>query len=161
MGKTNPVWRADLFAPPPALSAAPFDWVMTNPPFYQSGNSSSPAGDRAMARRADRPLAAWIDACLRRLKPGGGFALVHQIDALAEAMFALHPRAGDIAVLPLQPRVGRPAKRMVVTARKGAKGPFRLAPPLILHEGPRHESDREDYTAAAKAVLRDGEALLF
>ena len=114
-----------------------------------------------MARRADRPLAAWIDACLRRLKPGGGFALVHQIDALAEAMFALHPRAGDIAVLPLQPRVGRPAKRMVVTARKGAKGPFRLAPPLILHEGPRHESDREDYTAAAKAVLRDGEALLF
>ena len=153
------VWPEDLFAPSQALTARPFDWVMTNPPFYRMNNSTSPSSDRATARRADRPLADWIDACLRRLKPGGGFAMVHQIDALPEAMFALHRRAGDIAVLPLQPRAGRAAKRMVLTARKGARGPFRLAPPLILHDGARHESDSEDYSAAAKAILRDGAAL--
>jgi len=155
------VWQADLFEPPAPLSTTPFDWVMTNPPFYRMTNSTSPKADRAIARRAERPLADWIYACLRRLKPGGGFAMVHQIDALPEAMFALHQRAGDIAVLPLQPRTKRPAKRMVLTARKGARGPFRLAPPLILHDGLRHEADREDYSEAATAILRDGEALMF
>lgn len=154
------VWREDIFTPPLALLDQPFDWVITNPPFYRPDNSASPKGDRSTARRADRPLADWIDACLRRLKPGGGFAMVHQADALPEALSALS-RAGDIAVLPLQPRVGRPAKRIVLTARKGVRGPFRLAPPLILHDGERHETDREDYSAAAKAILRDGAPLTF
>ena len=154
------IWREDIFAPSPALTDRPFDWVITNPPFYRMNNSSSPKEDRAVARRADRPLVEWIEACLRRLKPGGGFAMVHHIEALPEAMIAL-AKAGDIAVLPLQPRTGREAKRMVLTARKGARGPFRLAPPLILHDGPRHETDREDYSAAAKAILRDGAPLTF
>ncbi len=87
--------------------------------------------------------------------------MVHQMEALPEAMFALHGRAGDIAVLPLQPREGRAAKRMVLAARKGARGPFRLAPPLILHQGERHEAVREDYTDEAKAILRDGAELSF
>lgn len=157
----DPVWRADLFAPPPDLKATPFDWVISNPPFYRQDNSTSPCADRAAARRADRPLADWIDACLRRLKPGGGFAMVHQMEALPEAMSALHRRAGDIAVLPLQPRAGRAAKRMVLIARKGARGPFRLAAPMILHDGVSHDADREDYSAAARAILRDGYALKF
>lgn len=154
------VWREDFFAPPTALSDEPFDWVITNPPFYRANNSASPKGDRSKARRADRPLAEWIEACLRRLKPGGGFAMVHQAEALPEALSALH-RAGDIAVLPLQARAGRAAKRFVLTARKGARGPFRLAPPLILHDGERHETDREDYSAAATAILRDSASLKF
>lgn len=154
------VWCEDLFAPPPALSDQPFDWVMTNPPFYRKNNSASPKMDRSTARRACLPLADWIEACLRRLKPGGGFAMVHQAEALPEALSALH-QSGGIAVLPLQSRVGRPAKRMVLTARKGARGPFRLAPPLVLHDGERHQTDQEDYSAAAKAILRDGAPLTF
>lgn len=152
------VWREDIFAPSPALSDTPFDWVITNPPFFRANNSASPKKDRSIARRADRPLAAWIEACLRRLKPGGGFAMVHQAEALPEALSALQ-KTGDIAVLPLQSRAGRAAKRIVLTARKGARGPFRLAPPLILHDGARHEADREDYSTAAKAILRDGAPL--
>jgi len=154
------VWAEDLFAPPPALSNQPFDWVITNPPFYRPNNSASPKGDRSMARRAERPLTDWIEACLRRLKPGGGFAMVHHIEALPEALSALG-KAGDIAVLPLAPRAGCAAKRMVLVARKGARGPFRLAPPLVLHDGPSHQYDREDYSAGAKAVLRDGAPLVF
>lgn len=154
------VWCEDLFAPPSALSNTPFDWVMTNPPFYRQNNSASPKVDRSMARRAGQPLADWIEACLRRLKPGGGFAMVHQAEALPEALSALR-QAGDIAVLPLQSRIGRSAKRVVLTARKGTRGPFRLAAPLILHDGERHQTDQEDYSAAAKAILRDGAPLTF
>ncbi len=157
----NTVWHGDLFAPPPKLFEEPFDWIMTNPPFYRANNSTSPKTDRTIARRAERPLSDWITACLRRLKPKGGFAMVHQIDALPEAMHALHSMVGDIAVLPLQARAGRPAKRMVLTARKGARGPFRLAPPLVLHDGAHHGADREDYSEVATAILRDGAALTF
>ena len=153
------VWCGDLFAPPSDLTDQPFDWVLTNPPFFNERSSSSPKSDRAIARRAERPLADWIEACLRRLKPGGGFAMVHQIDVLPEAIFALR-RTGNIKVLPLQPRTGRPAKRMVLTARKGARGPFCLLPPLILHDGAHHVSDDKDYSKACSAVLRDGEALM-
>ena len=67
--------------------------------------------------------------------------------------------AGDIAVRPLQARAGRAAKRIVVTARKGAKGVFVLKPPLIIHAGDRHESDADDFTPEAEAILRDGRAL--
>ncbi len=84
--------------------------------------------------------------------------MVHQAEALPEALSALQ-KTGDVAVLPLQSRAGRAAKRIVLTARKGARGPFRLAPPLILHDGARHEADREDYSTAAKAILRDGAPL--
>lgn len=154
------VWRADLFAPPPELSERPFDWVMTNPPFFRMNNSASPKVDRSIARRAGRPLADWIEASLRRLKPGGRFAMVHHTESLPEALSALR-QTGDIAVLPLQSRTGRVAKRMILTARKGSRGPFRLAPPLVLHDGLVHQTDQEDYSAAAKAVLRDGAPLTF
>ena len=52
-------------------------------------------------------------------------------------------------VLPLWPKAGRPAKRVIVHARKGLAAPLRLAPGLILHR----PDDR--YTAEADAVLRD------
>ena len=70
-------------------------------------------------------------------------------------------RAGDIAVLPLAARAGRDAKRVIVKARKGSGGPFRLAAPLVLHEGETHLADGDDFSARARAVLRDGAPLDF
>jgi tRNA1(Val) A37 N6-methylase TrmN6 len=54
--------------------------------------------------------------------------------------------------LPLWPRAGQPAKLVIVSARKGAKGPDRILPGLILH-------DAAGITKAAQAVLREGAAL--
>ena len=62
-------------------------------------------------------------------------------------------------MLPLQPREGRPALRIILRARKGGKGAFRLLAPLVLHQGPAHDGDRESYTPLANAVLRDGASL--
>ena len=51
------------------------------------------------------------------------------------------------------PGAGKPAKRIVVRARKGVGSPTRLLPGIILHEADGH------YTAAAEAVLRDAAAI--
>lgn len=152
------VWDGDLFAPPPDLQAIGFDWVMTNPPFFAEDDLASPDAGRDRARRQARSAADWTAACLRRVRSGGRIAVIHLAARLPEILAGLDG-AGDIVVLPLQSRPGRPAKRVIVTARKGAKGPFRLAPPLILHEGETHRCDGDDYSAAATRVLRDGGSL--
>jgi tRNA1(Val) A37 N6-methylase TrmN6 len=66
---------------------------------------------------------------------------------------------GSASVLPLAPRTGRPALRIILRARKTGKGAFRLLAPFVIHSGPAHDGDRESYTAAANAVLREGGSL--
>jgi tRNA1(Val) A37 N6-methylase TrmN6 len=62
-------------------------------------------------------------------------------------------------VLPIVPRVGRPAGRVLVQARKGGRGAFKLLAPLVLHAAPDHAADAEDLSDIAQNVLRRGERL--
>jgi tRNA1Val (adenine37-N6)-methyltransferase len=62
-------------------------------------------------------------------------------------------------VLPLAPRTGRAAPRVIVQARKLGRSPFRLLAPFVIHAGPAHDGDRESYTPEAEAVLRGGGGL--
>ena len=153
------VHDGDVAAMPAALRALSFDHVMLNPPFHAGGTPSPDAG-RAAAHGEAVPLAAWIDAGLRRLRPGGTFALIHRAGRLGGILTALEGRAGGAEVLPLAPRAGRPAVRVLVRARKAAKGPLVLHPPFTLHAGCAHERDANTYTGHAGRVLRDMNTLL-
>jgi tRNA1(Val) A37 N6-methylase TrmN6 len=62
-------------------------------------------------------------------------------------------RTGSIIVFPLWPGEDKPAKRVIVRARKDGAGPTRLCPGLVLHGEAGH------FTAAAEMVLRGGAAL--
>jgi tRNA1(Val) A37 N6-methylase TrmN6 len=74
-------------------------------------------------------------------------------------LVALHDRAGAIEVLPMASRVGRPAKRVIVRARKASRTPMKLHAPFLVHDGADHVQGQSDYTTQAVAVLRDGAAL--
>jgi tRNA1(Val) A37 N6-methylase TrmN6 len=149
---------ADLTRLPPALRRA-FDQVLINPPYYPASAPAAADPGRAAALREETPLADWIAVALRRLHPGGYVTIIHLAERLHEILGALHPGAGAIAVRPLAPRAGRDAGRVLVRARKGAKGPFRLLAPLVLHAGDRHAGDGDDFTPQAQAILRDATAL--
>lgn len=141
---------------PPADLGTNFDQVMANPP-YQSADHGHPPEDpsRALANvEGDTRLAHWLDAALDRLRPKGRLTLVHRADRLDEILAGLWGRAGEVVVFPLWPAAGRPARRVLVAARKGVRAPLRLAPGLVLHEADGA------YTAAAQAILRDGAALV-
>ena len=148
--------QGDLQRPPPRLSAASFDHVMSNPPYLAAEETQpSPHRERALAHaETTMDLAGWLAACLRMLKPEGYLTLIHRADRLDALLAGLLGRAGDVVVFPLWPAAGgRAAKRVLIQARKGARGPLRLVPGLVLH-------DRDgNYSAAAEAVLRDGGAL--
>lgn len=145
----------DLRRAPPRLAAASFDHVMSNPPHLAaSGASASPDRQRALAHHeTDLDLSGWLAACLRMLKHDGLLTLIHRADRLGEALSALLGRAGDVVVFPLWPAAGQPAKRILIRARKGARGALRLAPGMILHD------PGGSFSVPAEDVLRHGRAL--
>jgi tRNA1(Val) A37 N6-methylase TrmN6 len=158
-GITLHVHDGDLRAMPKDLRALAFDHVLSNPPFHSAATPSRDAGRAVAHHEAGAGLADWIVAGLRRLRPGGTLSLVQRIDRLPKALAALASRAGAVEVLPLAARAGRPAGRFLLRARKGSRRPFMLHAPLVLHEGPAHLADGDDYAPLARAVLRDLAAL--
>ncbi len=154
------VHHADLRSLPPDVLQASFDHVIANPPYYlrSHGTAAQDAG-REVALGGDTPLADWINVATRRLKPKGYLTIIQDAERLPALLAAIDGRLGSIKVLPLAPRIGRPAHLVILQARKGGRAAFRLLAPTVMHEGVAHDGDRESYTTLIRAVLRDGSAL--
>lgn len=160
-GIAGTILEGDVEAMPDDLRAMSFDCVMANPPFFAAhAHTPSPYQGKDLANRAEDPV-AWIDAGLKRLKPGGWLTLIHRTEHLADVLVALKVRAGDIAIKPLAARVRKPANRVLLKAKKASKGPLTLHPPFIIHCGEKHVDGPEGYTDEAQAVLRTGKSLEF
>ena len=152
--------EADIACMPRSVTSRRFDHVMFNPPYFdRRSGSASPEPAREASRGGETGMEAWIDAGLRRAKPGGTLTFIQRIEHLPRMLAGAGTRLGGIRVLPMQPRRSRPAKLFILQGRTGSKGTFRLLPPIILHEGDRHLSDGGDRTEAANAILRDAAAL--
>jgi tRNA1(Val) A37 N6-methylase TrmN6 len=145
----------NVVAPPKSLHQRQFDAVMLNPPHQPRATGTlSPSAARQRANtETDADLAAWLGAALSFVAVKGTVIVLHRADRLTEIVSLLAPSCGEIAIIPLWPKAGRPAKRVVVRARKGVRGGSHLLPGLVLHE-----SDGR-YTAAADEVLRKPAAL--
>lgn len=154
------VVTADLTALPPELKQRQFDYVIANPPYYRA-DAHSPAHDsgRSIALGEQTPLANWIDVATKRLAPRGYLHMIQKADRLQDMLMACQGQLGSVEALPLAARSGREAELVILRARKGGRAVFRLHPPLILHQGDRHERDGESYTPEISAVLRDGAAM--
>ena len=87
---------------------------------------------RAYRRGADRSHGS------RRLpigsRGGAALTLIHRAAKLPEILAALEGRLGGLELIPIHPRAGEPAKRILVRARKGSRAPLRLLPGLELHD---------------------------
>src|SRR6202035_3823989 len=84
-------------------------------------------------------LQAWLRFALVMARPKGTITLIHRADRLDAILAELTGRTGEIVVFPLWPGAGKPAKRVIIRARKGVATPTRLAAGLVLHyAGGRH-----------------------
>jgi tRNA1(Val) A37 N6-methylase TrmN6 len=148
------VIEGDLTACAPAMRGSA-DVVYFNPPFDQAARAhpSPHPGKRRANVEGDAGLFAWVDAARRILRPRGMLWMVHRADRLDHAVAAVTGRFGDIVLVPLWPRAGEPARRILLGARLGSRGAARLLPGLVLHEADGR------FTAAAEAILRHGAAL--
>jgi tRNA1(Val) A37 N6-methylase TrmN6 len=136
------------------------DAVVTNPPFFDPhAVRISPDEEKARAHvltaidSSVAPLVGWMRACLATLRPGGRFVMIHRPEALADILRAGENRVGAVTLLPVHPRAGASAHRLLISAIKGSKAPLRIAPALVLHQ-----ADGK-LTGEADAIHR-GEALV-
>lgn len=150
----------DLTKMPRELLDQTFDHVIFNPPFYDVSSVSAPEdGGKSQAHVTRLSISEWISAGMKRLKPKGRMTFIHRAEILPQAMAALAAIAGDITVKPLVSRKDQPAKRVIVTCRKGTKGPAVLLPALVIHKESAHVEDMGSYSKVAQSVLRDAQAL--
>jgi tRNA1(Val) A37 N6-methylase TrmN6 len=137
------------------LPAGSADRVLMNPPFRDASRQNVSPDPRRRLAHAAAPglLPRWIASAARLLKPQGLLTLIWRADGLSDVQAALANAFGDIAVLPVQPRVDAPAIRVLVRAVKSGHGSHKAYPALVLND------ERGRPTAAAEAVLRGGATL--
>lgn len=142
-------------ADPACLAGEAFEAVITNPPFQAAGGGHpAKRENRALAHQeSSLDLAGWLRRALALLKPKGRLVLIHRADRLPALLGGLAGPAGAIAVLPLWPRRGQAAKRVILGAVKGSRAPAALLPGLVLH------GEGQGYTPEAEAILRDAAPL--
>ena len=152
LGARVSVMTGDLLHLPPRLEPGGFSQVMANPPFLEAASTSASPhpGKAAASIEGEADLGAWVRFALAMVCNRGGITFVHRADRLGQLLGELAPRAGEIVVFPLWPGDGKPAKRVVVHARKGSGAPLRLMPGLVLHRPDGRN------TEAAEAILRHG-----
>lgn len=128
--------------------------VLCNPPFWGAGSvRRSPRAERAAAHvLAAGGLGDWLRVAAAVLEPHGALALIFRGDGLAEILDALAGRFGAAAILPVHPREGEAAHRLIVAAVKGSRAKPLVLPGLVLHPAGSNAP-----TPRAEAVLR-GEA---
>jgi len=134
------------------LASGSFDHVLANPPFHVEGHGTPAADPVTAAARAMGPhdLGSWARFMARMTAPGGSATIIHTADTLARLSCALAGRFGALKVLPIHPREGAPAIRVMIQGIKGSRAPLTLLPGFVLH-GPG-----EAFLPAAEAVLRGG-----
>ncbi|MBP7336930.1 methyltransferase [Niveispirillum sp.] len=155
LGDRVSVLDGDIAALSPDLRPNSFDQVISNPPFWPAGrHTPSPSTHKAVSHgEGSGDLAMFVQAALRLLKSRGRLTLIYPAERLDHLLSLLTGRFGDIRILPLWPRAGQPARRVIVTALRDARGALSLLPGLVLH-GPE-----QAYTPQVDAILRDAAAL--
>jgi len=143
------VIEADLFAEQGA-----FDGVFCNPPFSEHGQGRPPAPARRHAYLTEASIDSWVRALADRLRGGAALTLIHRAERLPEILAALEGRLGGVEALPVFPRAGEAAKRVLVRARKGSRAPFRLHAGFALHEGEGHSQAAGALWAGAALAWR-------
>ena len=139
------------------LSAESVDHALANPPYHDS-TAGTLAHDRKADANAmpDGALDRWARFLARMTRQGGTVTVIHKAEAITDLLVALAPRFGALKVLPICPRPGEPAIRILVQGIRGSRAPLTLLAPFVLHCAEGHA-----FTPEAAAILRAGAPLAF
>jgi tRNA1(Val) A37 N6-methylase TrmN6 len=138
------------------LTRASASAVIVNPPFNRQAETfASPRSARAAAHvLGNDGLEPWLRAAASVLRPNGRLVVIFRADGLDALLAACRDRFGALAILPVAPRAGEAASRVLVAAVKGSHAGTRLLPPLVLHH-----ATGSAFRPEIEAILRQGAAL--
>lgn len=137
--------QVDLTAPGKKREAAGlksdfYSTVIANPPFFEAGKGTlAPESGRADARHMQKGgLDRWVKTAATSAAPRGEVIFIHSVTALNELLDAFDTRFGAITILPIAPRPGDDATRVLVRGIKGSRAPLRLMSTCVLHHETGH-----------------------
>jgi tRNA1(Val) A37 N6-methylase TrmN6 len=148
--------RLDVGAPAAAFAAAGLPegtatHVLMNPPFNPGEHNPSPDRSRRLAHAGSpETLDRFVRTAARLLRPQGALTLIWRADGLDGVLAALSDDFGAFTLLPIHPKPGAPAIRVLVRAVKASRAPLSLLPGFFLADAAGKPA------AQAEAVLRDG-----
>jgi tRNA1(Val) A37 N6-methylase TrmN6 len=138
-----------------ARGLGPVAHGFANPPYWPGGTPPPGAIRRAATHEAGPGLADWVRFLAAAIAPRGSLSLILPAARFDAAVAALREAGfGAMEMLPLWPRAGMAAKRVLIRARTGARSPAKILPGLVLHQ------DDGRFTEAAEAILRDAAPLV-
>ena len=129
------------------------DHIICNPPFLAPGTHTASPSEAKATAKGNTNLADWIKSAHRNLKSKGSFTIIHRADHTDQIIREMGKKFGQIEIIPLWPKRGAPAKRVIIRALKDSKSPSILHPGLILHK------ENGDYTDEAENILRKASRL--
>ena len=132
-----------------------FDRVFANPPYFQAGKVRLPPDPaRARSHAADeQDLDRWMRFMVSMVRPSGTMTLIHTADALPRLLAACDNRFGGLHVVPLHPRRGETANRVLLHGVKASRAPLKLLHSVALHRADgSYEEEIEDALRRGKAL---------
>ena len=133
-----------------------FQHIICNPPYLEAGaHLRSPHKEKATAMGHEDVLTVkeWIDVGHYCLKSNGSLTMIHRADKTDKIIQALGKRFGAVEIIPLWPKQGENAKRVIIRAIKHRKTPATLHSGLVLHD------DSGEYTHEAEEIFRHAKGL--
>ena len=117
------------------LAGDHFDAVIANPPFFDPARGTAPTEGRAAARHMSAAdLDRWVKVAAAHCAPDGEAIFINAAQALPELLQSFDARFGELTVLPIAPRDGAPASRILVRGIKGSRAPLTLLSSRAVHE---------------------------
>lgn len=133
-----------------------YDTVIANPPYFGAGQGTrAPDATRADARHMEaNALDTWVKCAASCAAPDGTAIFIYPAEGLADLLAAFDRRFGALTILPLSPRPGDAATRIILRGKKGSRAPLTLLATRALHG-----TEGNAYAPEFDAILR-GEAVL-
>ncbi|MGE3623813.1 MAG: tRNA1(Val) (adenine(37)-N6)-methyltransferase [Bdellovibrionales bacterium] len=137
--------------------AGSFDHVMINPPYHDETTHDVSSQTQKRLANSGKPgdLGRWLASAASALKKQGMLTLVHRADRLDEMIGLLRSDFGEIEVLPVAPKAGATAKRVILRARKNGTPVLTFCREFVLHQ------DDGRFTETTEDVLRHMKVLPF
>lgn len=135
---------ADLRTMNGIAHAAPFDWVVSNPPYHRArGGRINPNNQRALARHEIMVDLQHLLACSRRtLRTGGRFAIIYTADRLTDLMVGMRQAGIEPKwVRAVHAGRGEEAKLVLVKGTMAGRPGMQIARPLIIYQPDGRYSD--------------------
>ena len=130
-----------------------YDHVVINPPYNRKDSTLSDNQQRRASMAAD-DLDSWVKTASGALVTRGGVTIISRVDRLDEILIALaRHNLGEVVIKPIQPMPDKPARRLLIRARKGVRGDLCLLSPFIMRHDAAHATAEAESLSNGAAII--------